>query len=90
MAAVHMHHAASAHAQVHKSKALGQGNAQTVHTVTALNRWSVADKQLPCRSPHPAFQVCKLTVPAVDKIKAIHVYDFDNTREPSHCDPADP
>ena len=34
------------------------------YTLTALNRWSVADKQLP----------------AVDKIKTIHVYDFDNTR----------
>ncbi|ATZ47599.1 hypothetical protein BCIN_02g08630 [Botrytis cinerea B05.10] len=33
------------------------------YTTTALNRWSVADKQLP----------------AVDKIKALHVYDFDNT-----------
>ncbi|KAL3426260.1 tat pathway signal sequence [Phlyctema vagabunda] len=33
------------------------------HTLTSLNRWSVADKKLP----------------AVDKIKAIHVYDFDNT-----------
>ncbi|CAM1503791.1 Fc.00g013820.m01.CDS01 [Cosmosporella sp. VM-42] len=32
-------------------------------TVTALNRWSVANKQLP----------------AVDKIKSLHVYDFDNT-----------
>lgn len=35
-----------------------------VHTLTALNRWSVADKQLP----------------AIEKIKTIHVYDFDNTR----------
>lgn len=34
------------------------------HTVTALKRWSCADKELP----------------AVPKIKAIHVYDFDNTR----------
>ncbi|QSZ31461.1 hypothetical protein DSL72_001026 [Monilinia vaccinii-corymbosi] len=33
------------------------------YTTTALNRWSVADKQLP----------------SVDKIKALHVYDFDNT-----------
>ncbi|PNY25198.1 Uncharacterized protein TCAP_04854 [Tolypocladium capitatum] len=32
-------------------------------TVTALGRWSVLNKQLP----------------AVDKIKALHVYDFDNT-----------
>jgi hypothetical protein len=33
------------------------------HTTTALNRWSVADA----------------TLPPVEKIKAIHVYDFDNT-----------
>ncbi|KAG5975146.1 hypothetical protein E4U55_007840 [Claviceps digitariae] len=33
------------------------------YTVTALGRWSVLTK----------------TLPAVDKIKALHVYDFDNT-----------
>ncbi|KAI1319957.1 hypothetical protein F5Y16DRAFT_414108 [Xylariaceae sp. FL0255] len=33
------------------------------YTLTALNRWSVAGSQLP----------------AVDAIKSIHVYDFDNT-----------
>ncbi|KAI1139240.1 hypothetical protein F5Y05DRAFT_412341 [Hypoxylon sp. FL0543] len=33
------------------------------HTITALSRWSILDKKLP----------------PVDKIKAIHVYDFDNT-----------
>ncbi|KAI0123705.1 hypothetical protein BJ170DRAFT_640105 [Xylariales sp. AK1849] len=33
------------------------------HTVTALGRWSILNKQLP----------------AVDTIKSIHVYDFDNT-----------
>ncbi|KAE9572405.1 hypotheticall protein [Colletotrichum fructicola] len=32
-------------------------------TTTALSRWSIAGKQLP----------------AVDKIKALHIYDFDNT-----------
>lgn len=36
-----------------------------VHTVTAMGRWSVLNKQLP-----PA-----------DHIRAIHVYDFDNTRK---------
>ncbi|KAK4496863.1 hypothetical protein PRZ48_011312 [Zasmidium cellare] len=35
----------------------------TPRTVTALKRWSCQDKQLP----------------PVDQIKAIHVYDFDNT-----------
>ncbi len=32
-------------------------------TLTALSRWSIANKELP----------------ALDKIKALHVYDFDNT-----------
>jgi len=35
----------------------------SVHTTTALKRWSCADKQLP----------------AVERIKSIHIYDFDNT-----------
>ncbi|TAQ89868.1 hypothetical protein B7494_g1794 [Chlorociboria aeruginascens] len=38
-------------------------NVVTQHTLTALNRWSVANRQLP----------------AVDKVKTLHVYDFDNT-----------
>lgn len=44
----------------------GAANASSAHTVTAMSRWSVLDKQLP----------------PVDKIRAIHVYDFDNTRMP--------
>ncbi|RDL32531.1 Uncharacterized protein BP5553_08987 [Venustampulla echinocandica] len=45
-------------------RANGAGNANGAqYTVTRLSRWSVADKQLP----------------PVDKIKALHVYDFDNT-----------
>lgn len=35
----------------------------TTYSVTALKRWSCHDKQLP----------------QVDQIKAIHIYDFDNT-----------
>lgn len=43
-------------------------------TTTALSRWSIATTQLP----------------AVDKIKALHIYDFDNTRKDAlptlpHC-----
>ncbi|KAK3301512.1 uncharacterized protein B0H64DRAFT_296315, partial [Chaetomium fimeti] len=41
----------------------GAANAGSARTVTAMSRWSVLDKQLP-----PA-----------DRIRAIHVYDFDNT-----------
>lgn len=33
-------------------------------TVTALSRWSILTKQLP----------------PIDKIRSLHVYDFDNTR----------
>jgi hypothetical protein len=36
-----------------------------VRTVTALKRWSCSDSQLP----------------PVDAIRAVHVYDFDNTRK---------
>jgi hypothetical protein len=43
----------------------GAANSSSAHTVTAMGRWSILNKQLP----------------SVDKIKAIHVYDFDNTRE---------
>ncbi|KAJ5046501.1 uncharacterized protein L3040_003744 [Drepanopeziza brunnea f. sp. 'multigermtubi'] len=43
----------------------GYGNGpQGPYTLTALNRWSVADKA---------------QLPAMEKIKALHVYDFDNT-----------
>ncbi|CCU75731.1 hypothetical protein BGHDH14_bgh04975 [Blumeria hordei DH14] len=43
---------------------LQNGNSSTPsHTLTALNRWSVANKQLP----------------PIDSIKTLHVYDFDNT-----------
>ncbi|KAL1650202.1 hypothetical protein SLS61_006125 [Didymella pomorum] len=41
----------------------GPNGKPTYHTVTALKRWSCDDKDLP----------------AVSDIKAIHVYDFDNT-----------
>jgi hypothetical protein len=39
-------------------------SAASAHTVTAMGRWSILGKQLP----------------AAHAIKAIHVYDFDNTR----------
>ncbi|KAK0851461.1 hypothetical protein LTR03_003972 [Friedmanniomyces endolithicus] len=38
-------------------------SSNAAHTTTALKRWSCADKQLP----------------AVERIKSIHIYDFDNT-----------
>lgn len=44
--------------------AAGPNGKPSYHTVTALKRWSCDDKDLP----------------AVSDIRAIHVYDFDNTR----------
>lgn len=41
----------------------GPNGKATYHTVTALKRWSCDDKDLP----------------PVTEIKAIHIYDFDNT-----------
>jgi hypothetical protein len=41
----------------------GPNGKSTYHTVTALKRWSCDDKELP----------------PVSDIKAIHVFDFDNT-----------
>lgn len=44
-------------------------NASSTQTPTGLKRWSCQDKQLPAK----------------DKVRAIHIYDFDNTRElPCH------
>lgn len=40
------------------------GTSGSTQTITGLRRWSCQDKQLP----------------EVDKIRAIHIYDFDNTR----------
>jgi hypothetical protein len=46
----------------------GPNGKATYHTVTALKRWSCDDKELP----------------PVSDIKAIHVFDFDNTCAHSH------
>lgn len=45
------------------SESQNGGSNKTFHSVTSLNRWSVANKKLP----------------AIEDIKSIHVYDFDNT-----------
>ena len=52
------------HAQTNGASHNATGPSRSEFTVTALNRWSVANKKLP----------------PVDKIRALHVYDFDNTR----------
>jgi hypothetical protein len=51
-------------------------------TVTALGRWSVANKQLPGKfSCLQSPRECDSQYLAAEKIKALHVYDFDNTRK---------
>jgi hypothetical protein len=56
------------------------------HTITSLRRWSIVNKELPGKLA----SVIKLTwdiltiaiiITAMRKIRAIHVYDFDNTRK---------
>jgi hypothetical protein len=47
----------------------GPSGKAVYHTVTALKRWSCDDKELP---------------PMAD-VKAIHIFDFDNTRECRAC-----
>lgn len=56
------------------------------HTTTGLKRWSCQNKDLPCEhvcgsiSPIDFRTNFFLLPAAVSDIKAIHVYDFDNTR----------
>ena len=52
------------------------------HTLTGLKRWSCLSRDLPRRphrlSPYPAVYYTNRET-AVDQVKALHVYDFDNT-----------
>ena len=54
------------------------------HTLTGLKRWSCHTQELPRRlhllSLHPAISFTKSNI-AIDHVKALHVYDFDNTRK---------
>lgn len=50
----------------HLPRAVGKASTMESLTPTGLQRWSCQDRQLP----------------PVDSIKAIHVYDFDNTCRP--------
>lgn len=61
---------------------LTHGSSKLHHTVTALNRWSVANRQLPRKKNTLLTDVVEANqlITAVGKIKALHVYDFDNTR----------
>lgn len=61
------------------------------HTLTSLKRWSVATRDLPGERAGRTSEGCGVFLVimeltcisrlAVSQIKAIHVYDFDNTRE---------
>ena len=52
------------------------------HTLTGLKRWSCHSRELPrtyhLLPPYPAVHLTKSKT-AVDQVKALHVYDFDNT-----------
>jgi hypothetical protein len=62
------------------SNGYSNGLASGPFTTTALNRWSIANKELPGRS-HDSIRERELISLAVDKVKVLHVYDFDNTRK---------
>lgn len=51
------------------------------HTLTGLKRWSCHSRELPRKLSH--FSTIEVSDPvvAVNNIRAIHVYDFDNTRK---------
>lgn len=67
----------------------GPTAAASQHTITALGRWSVLNNSLPgsccimpiLSFPLPPIRDANSPSAAVDKIKSLHVYDFDNTRE---------
>lgn len=55
------------------------------HTLTGLKRWSCHSGDLSRKLCNPFIFELSDLAPAVNAVKAIHVYDFDNTRtEPSH------
>lgn len=66
-AAGHPNHRGQQHSNNNSSNYAQAQTAQTQMplTPTVMSRWSVSSNQLP----------------PVDQIKALHVYDFDNTRE---------
>jgi hypothetical protein len=56
------------------------------HTITSLRRWSIVNKELPGKNRSLINQPWEVLTNAIittvmRKIRAIHVYDFDNTRE---------
>jgi hypothetical protein len=62
---------------------LADHSPQLHHTVTALSRWSVANRQLPREKKifMPYVLEANECNAVIGKIKALHVYDFDNTRQ---------
>lgn len=65
------------------------GNQLISRTITGLKRWSIINKDLPGRrfvftwANFLNFFTNSLHTTAVSQVRAIHVYDFDNTRESS-------
>ena len=51
----------------------------TTNTLTGLKRWSCLSKELPCMLSSPFMHPDADQRLAVSKIRALHIYDFDNT-----------
>ena len=56
---------------------------KVIHSITGLKRWSCHSRELPRKAlALTVFPVIVAVDPyiAINRIKALHVYDFDNTR----------
>ncbi len=51
------------------------------HTLTGLKRWSCHSRELPRKLYHVSTLNLSDLMIAVNVVRAIHVYDFDNTRK---------
>ena len=51
------------------------------HTITALQRWSCGTRDLPGNMSTSIHKLQTEQTLAVSQIKALHIYDFDNTSE---------
>ena len=59
---------------------------KVIHTITGLKRWSCHSRELPRKTRSfvpPISNRCTEFSTAIQRIKALHVYDFDNTRTPA-------
>ena len=50
------------------------------HTLTGLKRWSCQSRELPRKLYELPTRIFTNQETAINQVKALHVYDFDNTR----------